>query len=138
MSTVCESLSCLLALGCIHGTINTVYHLTNVTKLSSSTEEDDLYDVIKDLTPLAARWKDIGIALRLRSGELDKIDSDNPNRCLSYVIENWLKRNYNVRKFGQPTWKWLVDIVADPAAGNDKALANTIARNHQGKHEKGR
>ena len=112
--------------------------LTDATKLSSSTEDDDLYDVIKDLAPLAARWKEIGIALRLRSGELDKIDFEKPNRCLLYVIENWLKRNYNVRKFGQPTWKWLVDIVADPAAGNDKALANAIARNHQGKHKKKR
>ena len=94
------------------------------------TDEDDLYDISKDLTSLAAKWKEIGIALRLRCGVLDKIDSGRPDRCLSYVIENWLKKNYNFTKFGPPTWRWLVEIVADPAGGNDRALADEIAKKH--------
>ena len=39
-------------------------------------------------------------------------------------------RNYNVDRFGPPTWRKLVEIVEDPAAGNNKALADEIARKH--------
>ena len=68
--------------------------------------------------------------MRLRGGELDEMDPGRPNRCLSDVLESWLKRNYDTEKFGPPTWRWLVEIVADPAAGNDTALADKIARKH--------
>ena len=95
-----------------------------------STDEDDLFDVIKDLTPVAARWKAIGIALRLKPGELNSINSGRPDECLGEVIENWLMRNYNVDRFGLPTWRKLVEVVEDPAAGNNKALADEIARKH--------
>ena len=84
----------------------------------------------RELIPLAARWKDIGIALRLRGGELDKMDLRHPDQCLSGVLESWLKRNYDDKMFGPPTWRWLVEIVADPAGGNDAALADKIARKH--------
>ena len=104
--------------------------LESQTKYFPSTERDNLYDVKRELIPLAARWKDIGIALRLRGGELDKMDSGHPDQCLSDVLESWLKKNYNVKKFGPPTWRWLVEIVADPAAGNDTDLADKIARKH--------
>ena len=32
---------------------------------------DDLHDVISAVTKLAGRWQDLGIALRLHSGDLD-------------------------------------------------------------------
>ena len=73
---------------------------------------------------------EIGTALRLNWRELEKIDSGRPDRCLLYVIKNWLKKNYNATKYGPPTWKWLVEIVADPAGGNDRALADEIAKKH--------
>ena len=46
------------------------------------------------------------------------------------VIE-WLKRNYNVRKFGEPTWQKLVQAVGHPAGGANMALAREIARRHR-------
>ena len=110
-------------------TLTTVFYL-----LVPTSEEDDLYDIVKELTPLAAKWKTIGRALRLKAGELDRIESSHPGspeECLSDVILNWLKNNYNVEKFGQPTWQKLVEIVADPAGGNDAARARTIASKHQ-------
>ena len=78
--------------------------------------------------------------MRLRCGELDKIESGHgrPTRCLSYVIESWLKKNYNATKFGPPTWRWLVEIVADPAGGNDTALADKIAGKHLTESKKGK
>ena len=102
------------------------------------TDEDDLFDIIKDLTPVAARWKAIGVALRLKYGVLDSINPGRPDECLFDVIANWLKRNYNVDRFGPPTWRKLVEIVADPAAGNDTALADKIARKHLTKKEDGK
>ena len=97
-----------------------------------------MFDIKRDLTPLAAKWKEIGIALRLRCGELDKIESGRPDRCLLYVIGSWLKKNYNATKFGPPTWRWLVEIVADPAGGNDTALADKIARKHPTESKQGK
>ena len=43
----------------------------------------------------------------------------------------WLTRSYNVEKFGEPTWKQLVDAVRDPAGGANVALAREIARKHK-------
>lgn len=94
------------------------------------TGEDDHFDIIKDLTPVAARWKAIGVALGLKYGVLDSINPGSPDECLLVVIANWLMRNYNVDRFGPPTWRKLVEVVKDPAAGNNKALADEIARKH--------
>ena len=40
-------------------------------------------------------------------------------------------RNYNVKKFGEPTWQKLVEAVGDPAGGANAALARKIATNHK-------
>ena len=95
---------------------------------SPFTGEDDLRDVKRALTTLNARWKDIGIGVGLKSGQLNNLG--NPDECLFHVITNWLKRNYNTEKFGPPTWRRLVEVVADESGGNDRALAGKIAREH--------
>ena len=95
---------------------------------------DDLFDVRKELNPVAAKWKNIGIALRLNPDILDSIqagNSNNPQACLSSMLTEWLKGNYNVKRFGEPTWKWLVDVVGDPAGGEYMALARGIASRHE-------
>ena len=76
----------------------------------------------------------IGIALRLDPNILDGIQAKNsgdPSTCLSSVVTEWLKGNYNVKRFGEPTWQWLVDAVSDPAGGAHMALAREIARRHK-------
>ena len=88
----------------------------------------------RELNPLAARWKSIGIALRLKPNELDTIQAGNnsdPTACLIQTVTKWLNRNYNVEKFGEPTWRWLVEAVSDPAGGANMALAREIARRHR-------
>ena len=95
---------------------------------------DDLFDVKSELTPLSAKWKDIGIALRLNPHTLDCIQAgnrDDPIACLTSVVTEWLKRNYKVEKFGEPTWRCLVEAVRHPAGGANKALAKDIARRHK-------
>ena len=47
------------------------------------------------------------------------------------MLVQWLKLNYNMRRFGEPTWRWLVEVVADPAGGANVPLARKIARRHK-------
>ena len=47
------------------------------------------------------------------------------------MVTEWLKKNYDVERFGEPTWQWLVDAVGDPAGGAHMALAKNIARRHK-------
>ena len=48
------------------------------------------------------------------------------------VVEEWLKGNYDTTKFGPPTWKMLVEVVANPNGGNNNYLAKKIASQHPG------
>ena len=95
---------------------------------------DALFDVRKEMNKVSAKWRSIGIALRLDPNILDGIQTKNsgdPQACLSSVVTEWLKRNYNVKRFGEPTWEWLVDAVGDPAGGAHMALAKDIASRHK-------
>ena len=94
---------------------------------------DDLFDVQKELIPVSAQWMSIGLALRVRSSILDSIiveNSGDPQACLTSLVREWLRRNYNVERFGEPTWQRLVEAMADPAGGDNMALAREIARRH--------
>ena len=87
-----------------------------------------------ELIPAAANWKRIGIALRMKSDVLETINlqcSGDPCECLLSMLNKWLKRNYDVKKFGEPTWQRLVEAVAHPAGGADMALAKKIAMRHK-------
>ena len=69
--------------------------------------EDDHFDVLTEMMPVAGSWKTIGSGLRIDYGRLNIIQTDNPGNareCLSEMLTCWLKRNYNVEKFGEPTW----------------------------------
>ena len=84
--------------------------------------------------PVASSWKAIGRGLRIDSGRLDTIQEScdkKPKECLSEVLTCWLKRNYNVERFGEPTWRAVVKVVAHPAGGDSCALALSIARKKQ-------
>ena len=87
----------------------------------------------RELTPASTKWRSIGIALRLKPNILDGINTHNndPTTCLTLMITEWLKMNYNVKKFGEPTWQWLVEAVRDPAGGANMSLARDIARRHK-------
>ena len=63
-------------------------------------DENDLRDMISAVTSLAGRWKDLGISLGVRAGDLDTILSNNPNSSsdrLREVLTLWLRQSYNVR-----------------------------------------
>ena len=87
-----------------------------------------------ELNPVSAQWKSIGLALRLQTAILNRIDAENsgkPSDCLTSMATEWLKRNYKVEKFGEPTWQQLVEAVGNQAGGANMALAKKIARRHK-------
>ena len=95
--------------------------------------EDDHFDILAEMMPVASSWKAIGTGLRIDSGRLNMIQESNsgkPKDCLLEMLTCWLNRNYNVERFGEPTWRAVVKIVAHPAAGDNCALALSIAGKH--------
>ena len=61
--------------------------------------EDDIHDVISAVIKLAGKWKDLGIALGVRSSDLDAIQSDyrhSSSDCLRETLLKWLRQNYHV------------------------------------------
>ena len=99
-----------------------------------STEYDDLFDVKSELIPVAPKWKDIGLALRLDFVHLNQIQKDNRNcqDCLTEMLDLWLKKAYNTEKFGQPSWRLLIQAIEHPAGGHSCALAEKIAKKFGG------
>ena len=95
---------------------------------------DHLFDLQSELISVVANWKSIGIALRLKLDVLEAIKlqcSSDPSECLLSTLNKWLKRNYDVEKFGEPSWQRLVEAVAHPAGGANMALARKIAMRHR-------
>ena len=95
----------------------------------------------KELNPVSAKWKSIGIALRLTPNTLDGIQAKNsgdPSTCLTSMLTEWLNRNYNVERFGDPTWQRLAKAVGDPAGGENMALARDMASRHKAGDMSGR
>jgi len=92
--------------------------------------------VYSELTPLSANWRAIGAAFGLQPGTLDIIriaHPGDPAACLMDVVSEWLKKNYNVQQFGEPTWLRVVEVAAHPAGGNNFALAKEVEKKHPGK-----
>ena len=90
----------------------------------------------KALVDVSSRWKDFGISFGLKSSKLKEIGADGGKRPLEYfceVLTELLTRNYNVEKFGELTWRKVVEVVADPTAGDNTALAEVIAKEHTSK-----
>ena len=48
------------------------------------------------------------------------------------MLSTWLRKNYNVKKFEEPTWTKLIEAVSHPAGGGNPSLAMEIAKNHEG------
>ena len=48
---------------------------------------DDLFDVMSELTPVAARWRHLGTGLRLKSGDLDTIALKHHGNPQDYLTD---------------------------------------------------
>ena len=102
-----------------------------------STGEEDTYDVYEEVITMAGSWEQMAIGLRLPPPMKSLIATkhcNNPEKCLFAVMEEWLKGVCNVQKYGHPSWRVLVQAVADPIGGANPALAHSIAAKHLGNH----
>ena len=97
---------------------------------------DDLFEVQCELDDVTSRWKELGLALRLRPAVLKTIGTreTDPSSRLIEVLTEWLQQNYNTDCFGPPSWKLLVDAVAHRRGGSNPALARQTAANHNGEY----
>ena len=103
--------------------------------LHTPTGEDDVYEVYEEVHTIAGNWRQIAVGLRLplrMKSVFAEMHSNNPKDCLLAVLEEWLKGNHNVEKYGHPSWRALVKAVADPTGGANPALAHSIAAKHSG------
>lgn len=77
----------------------------------------------------------LGRSLRLQLSDLKAIREACTNefdteQALEDVLLLWLQQKYDVGRFGQPTWKMLVEAVDKKSGGNNHDLAKQIASNH--------
>ena len=79
----------------------------------------DLVDVLAVVHPAAAKWKEIGLTLRINPDELDKISGD-ADAGLRAVLALWLRGNG-----GDRTWEFLCEVLRHPLVGR-RDLAKKI------------
>ena len=71
-------------------------------------DEDDYRAVMKEVSILAPKFFDFGVELGIRASVLTEIRREsnlNDKDRLGQVVLMCLNRQYNVEKFGPPTWK---------------------------------
>ena len=87
-------------------------------------------DVLEEVIDIAAKWKALGLALRLRAAQLDTISSKNhtdPTESLRDMLLAWLQQHYDTTRFGQPSWRLMCQVIHKRAGGNNPGLARKIA-----------
>ena len=88
-----------------------------------------------EVNTIADSWQKILMFLHLPSlmkSSIAAAHPTDPSACLRTVIVLWLQREYDVEQYGPPSWRALVEAVADPAGGNDTDLADTISEKYLG------
>ena len=90
---------------------------------------------MEEVLDIKSMWFALGRSLRLRNDDIGAIPKDYPNesgheQALNDVLLLWLKKEYNVERFGPPTWRMLVEAVNKRSGGNNYELAKKIALNH--------
>ena len=95
---------------------------------------DDLAAARRELKDVEARWKGIGLELGIRVLRLDAIETE-ATECmerLTKMLTMWLRLDYSFEKYQRPSWRRLVEAVAQPTGGGNPCLAMEIAQRHQG------
>ena len=88
-------------------------------------------DVVRALGSCKAEWEEVGLGLRLKPSKISEIKMSHPgdlSGCLRDTVQEWLKKNYNTEKYGDPSWRMIVKAVADFNQG----VAKNIATKHPG------
>ena len=100
----------------------------------NSSDKDDLIDVLEEVLPIKSVFFTLGQSLRLQVTDLrsirEKYPESDAEQALSDSLELWLQQKYNIKRFGPPTWRMLVEAVDREGGGNNHELAKMIALNH--------
>ena len=91
-------------------------------------EEDDWNVVVMETKSLAAEWEEISICLGLPF-DLIKGTKSVAGDCYqrwSEALSQWIRQNYNTKKFGDPSWRTLLKAIA----GVDKRKFKKLAADH--------
>ena len=87
-----------------------------------------MFEAVSKLTPVAGRWKNIGLALGLDYNKLRGIKKEcsDTGDCLMEMLSLWLNKAYDLTKFGEPTWQRLSEAVRNEAGGNNPSVADNV------------
>ena len=90
---------------------------------------------MEEVLTIKTMYFSLGRSLRLKNASLqlicDKYPSESTaDRALNDVLLLWLNKEYNVQRFGPPTWRMLVEAVDKESGGNNHELAKKIALHH--------
>ena len=93
-------------------------------------------DVREEVFSIKSAYYNLGFSLRLEDSDLKWIRKNctGEEDALTDVLLLWLRKQYNVERFGPPTWRMLVEAVDKESGGNDHELAKRIALKHAGKY----
>lgn len=98
-------------------------------------DEDDWNVVIVECSFLASKWAQVGAYLGVSISTIDQIKYTSPGdsqQCLNEVLKAWISQNYNVMRFGTPSWKRLLRAISRV----DFAFSKHLAAKHQGTFRK--
>ena len=101
--------------------------------LMAFTGEDDFREVYREVVNIQSNYYQFGIELGLRfrdMGAIKKALQLDIAQAFTEVLGIWLRHSYDVKKYGPPTWRRLVEAVDSPSGGNNHALAKKIAEHH--------
>ena len=89
-------------------------------------------DVREEVFSIKSAYYNLGISLRLEHCDLKRIREKccSEEDGLTDVLLVWLRKQYNVKRFGPPTWRMMVKAVDKDSGGNDHELAKKIALKH--------
>ena len=80
---------------------------------------------------VADRWDSVGIFLGIPYLVIEGCREEHTmEERMRAMVEAWVNRRYDVEKFGQPSWRKLVEAVAHKSGGSHIRQAEMLARNH--------
>ena len=86
--------------------------------------------MIDECSSLAAKWEQVSGFLGLQPSLIANIKGNHPNDntgCWNDALLQWIRQNYNTRKYGTPSWNKLLKAVSKV----DKRLFKELSAKHQ-------
>ena len=96
------------------------------------TGEDDWNRVVKECSFLSSKWESLSVQLGLSNNTIGTIKHDNPGdsrACWNQALLEWIRQAYNTGKYGEPSWRTLLQAVAE----EDKLAFKKLCQKHHGK-----